>query len=413
MQFLLLLVLQDSAVERYLMEKDKAARARILAEIKAPLAEVEAQIRKPPARPAATGGEIVRRKLKAAHPLGGEFEIHLWVPKAYTPEKRWRLLVSLHGSGGNGGSHIQRWLEEIQRAGDTILLCPTAGRGGWGRSLLGHAYVRTALREVMDSYAIDPDLVFLDGTSMGGNGSFELACQYPDLFAGAAPRSGGPLFRYSAGPEKADRTVTAEHLENLLALPLYWVVGAKDDKMPYEWVKAARAQIESMKLDFTYREYPEGGHEWFPAENPKVLEWMGTKRRDACPARAGVSTRERAFNRNFWLEITEFKGKDILKRSYLDTDKKTIEERTLFPELSIVTAECLRETNEIRVSAAGAREIRIYLHEKMVDFGKPLIVTVNGTKSRPDVKPSLETLLESARRDRGLLYTASVRVRVP
>jgi len=40
-------------------------------------------------------------------------------------------------------------------------------------------------------------------------------------------------------------------------------------------------------------------------------------------------------------------------------------------------------------------------------------ITVNGSKSRFDVKPSLETLLESARRDRGLLYTASVKVRVP
>ena len=41
----------DSAVERYLAEKDKAARARILAEIRVPIAEVEAELRKPPRRP--------------------------------------------------------------------------------------------------------------------------------------------------------------------------------------------------------------------------------------------------------------------------------------------------------------------------------------------------------------------------
>jgi hypothetical protein len=48
-----------------------------------------------------------------------------------------------------------------------------------------------------------------------------------------------------------------------------------------------------------------------------------------------------------------------------------------------------------------------------VDFSKPVTVTANGSKSKFDVKPSLETLMESARRDRGLLYSASVKVRVP
>jgi hypothetical protein len=49
----------------------------------------------------------------------------------------------------------------------------------------------------------------------------------------------------------------------------------------------------------------------------------------------------------------------------------------------------------------------------MVDYSRPLTVTVNASRSKFDVKPSLETLLESARRDRGLLYTASVKVKVP
>jgi hypothetical protein len=49
----------------------------------------------------------------------------------------------------------------------------------------------------------------------------------------------------------------------------------------------------------------------------------------------------------------------------------------------------------------------------MVDMTKPVTVTINGSKSKFDVKPSLETLMESARRDRGLLYTASVKVKVP
>jgi dienelactone hydrolase len=413
MCFLLILLSQDSAVDRYLAERDPAARKRILAEIRAPIAEVEVELRKPPRRAEAPTGKV-KKRLKADHPLAVEFDVDLWVPKGYTPARTWRLLVSLHGQGGNGEGQGPRWWDDLDRAGDTILVCPTAGRGGWGRSLLGHAYILTALRDAMATYAVDPDLVFLDGASMGGNGSFEFACLYPDRFAGAAPRSGGPLFRYlPPAPGEKERRVTAELLENLLPLPVYWVVGAKDPEVPNAWVQIARAQLEALKVDLTFREYPEGGHEWFPQEDAKVLEWMGTKRRDPYPRRVGLATQERLFNRSFWLEIAEFKGKEAIKRGFMDLEKKNIEDRTIFADMVQVRGELAPEANEIRVTAAGARTIRVYLHPKMVDLSKPVTVTVNGTKSRHAPKPSLETLLESARRDRGLLYTATVDVGVP
>jgi predicted esterase len=415
MLLFLLLLLGDNPVERYLTEKDKAARSHLLAEIKAPLADVEALLRTPPPRaPAPTTGQIVRRKIPNLQAQGAEFEFVLWVPRNYTPDKTWRLILSLHGQGGNGGDFIRNWLADVERDGATFLLCPSAGRGGWGASMLGYHYVLDSLREVISTYSIDLDRIFIDGASMGGNGSFQFACVYPDLFAGAAPRSGGPVFRsVPTGTGKEDKSVIAEGLENLLATPLYWIVGARDPEVPQAWVKIAKAQLDPLKSDVTFREFPEGGHEWFPQENAAVLQWMATKRRDAYPPRVGLETNERAHNRNYWLEISEFSGKELLKRSYLDLDRKPIEERTLFPERSHVKAEIFRESNEIKISASGARELKVYLHERMIDMTRPLTVTVNGSRSKFDVKPALETLLESARRDRGLLYTASVRVSVP
>ena len=412
---LILLLTQDAAIERYLAEKDPAARAKILAEIKATPAEVETELRRPPKRPVPEAtGLIVRRKLKAQHPLEIEFEYALWVPKDYAPGKTWRLIVSLHGQSGNGPDFLRNWLADVQRAGDTFLLCPSAGRGGWGHSLLGHHYVLDSMRDVMATYAVDPDLVFIDGASMGGNGSFQFACAYPDLFAGAAPRSGGPMFRYTAaGADKKDRPVVAEGLANLLATPLYWTVGAKDPEVNNAWVKTAKGQIDSLKLDCVFQEYPNGGHEWFPQENAKVLEWMGTKRRTAYPTRVGIETHDRLFSRCFWLEVSDFKGKEIIKRGFKDLEGKTIEERLVFQEEIQVRGELARDANEIKVTATGARELKVYLHERMVDFAKPVAITVNGSRSTYTVKPSVETLLESARRDRGLLYTAAVKAKVP
>jgi pimeloyl-ACP methyl ester carboxylesterase len=290
---LCLLLTQD--VERYLAEKDAAARAKILSGIQRSVADVEAELRTPPRRPpAAARGQVIRKPLVADHPLRVPFEYALYVPAAYVPEKRWRLLVSLHGQSGNGPDFTRNWLDDLQRDGETFLLCPSAGRGGWGRSLLGHAYVLDSLRDVAASYSIDPDRVFLDGASMGGNGSFEFVCQYPDLFAGAAPRSGGPMFRFV---KPGAKEVEPEGLENLAATPIYWTFGAKDPKLPYEWVKTALARIETLKLDVVVKEHPQGGHEWFPGENAAVLAWRpsaaGGDRDDGSPLRTSLLARNR------------------------------------------------------------------------------------------------------------------------
>ncbi|HLY10691.1 MAG TPA: hypothetical protein VKW04_15420 [Planctomycetota bacterium] len=415
MVLLLALLLQEGPVERYLAEQDKAVRSRLLGDLRIPIAEVETALRTPPKRvPAESTGQVVKKRIRNQHPLGSDFEYVLYVPKDYAPDRTWRMIVSLHGQNGNGDGFIRNWLADVQRDGTTFLLCPSAGWGGWGLSTLGFHHVLDSMREVIAAYAIDRDRIFLDGASMGGNGSFQFACFYPDLFAGVAPRSGGPAFRYlPTGTGKEDKTVVAEGLENLLATPLYWIVGARDPEVPTAWVKIAKAQLDAQKGDVTFKEFPEGGHEWFPQENAAVLDWMGSKRRDAYPLRVGLDTNERAFNRSFWLEISEFAGKELLKRKYLDLDRKPIEERTLFLEHSHVRAELVRETNEIKITATGARELKVYLHEKMLDLSKPVTLTINGSRSKVEVKPSLETLLESGRRDRGLLYTASVKVKVP
>ena len=243
----------------------------------------------------------------------------------------------------------------------------------------------------------------------GGNGSFQFVCQHADLFAGAAPQSGGPHFRYER-LLTGEKQVAAQGLENLLATPIYWVVGGKDKKLPREWVQAARTKLTGLGGEFIFKEYPDGGHEWFPAENEPVLAWMDRRRRDPYPRRVAISTNERRFNRNFWLEISGFKGREIIKRVFQDSRKLAIEERLIFQDRITARAEIVAGKNEIHVKTTGATSVRIYLHEKMVDFTKPIRIKVNKTTKTVRPNPSVRTLLDSARRDRGLLYMAVVGV---
>ena len=110
---LAILVAQETPVERWLAERDPARRAKLAAEIKGSPAEVEAELRKLPRRAAdVPKGQVVRKRLKAEHPLAVEYEYVLSVPAAYAPDRPWRILVDLHGQTGTGEDALKRWKAE-------------------------------------------------------------------------------------------------------------------------------------------------------------------------------------------------------------------------------------------------------------------------------------------------------------
>ncbi len=204
MLLLLALLLQEGPIEKYLVEKDKSVRTRLLSEIRLSPAEAEAELRKPPKRPAVdVKGQIVKKKIRNQHALGTEFEYVLWVPADYTPEKSWRLILSLHGQSGNGDQFIRNWLGDVQKDGATFLLCPSAARGGWGGSTLGHHHVLDPLRDVMATYAIDPDQVFITALRWAGTAPSSSPASIPTS-SPAPPR--GRAGRCSARPRRRTRT---------------------------------------------------------------------------------------------------------------------------------------------------------------------------------------------------------------
>jgi CelD/BcsL family acetyltransferase involved in cellulose biosynthesis/predicted esterase len=118
----------------------------------------------------------------------------LYLPATYgaEPARRWPLILFLHGSGERGTD-----LEPVKRQGLPELLerrddfpfivvspqCP-AGQE-WSSELL------TALLDgVEQSYAVDPDRIYVTGLSMGGAGAWDLAMATPERFAAIAPVAG-------------------------------------------------------------------------------------------------------------------------------------------------------------------------------------------------------------------------------
>ena len=109
----------------------------------------------------------------------------LFVPKEYTPDQKWPLVMALHDEGERGEDYIQTWVKAAQERG-MIVFCPNyeAPKGG-----LPFDHDRRLLelkRAVENQYEIDPGRVLMVGFGSGGHYAFYLSLRYPKEFSAIA-----------------------------------------------------------------------------------------------------------------------------------------------------------------------------------------------------------------------------------
>jgi dienelactone hydrolase len=401
---LLALLLQAEAqVETALAEENREKRRALVEPLrKIDVAAVEKAVRSPTFGPPKVElGKIVERPGYAIH-----------VPAGYDPATAWPLLVTLHGFSPSGDPRagpnwIQAWLRCAGARERMILVAPTTTRHTWG-SRLGHAIVLDALAEVMRELHVDPDRVTLDGMSMGAGGAFRLVEHHPDRWAAIAPRCNVPDVR-----QKQDKSFVAMLPENYRNVPVWWAVGAKDEKIPLAAAHAARDAFAALKYDVVYREHPEGGHDWSIEKDDEVLAWLEKQRRTPYPEEVVFKTYEEVFARSHWIEVTKRTSAPPIVTVHLDMFGKESERRTELRPPVLVRAK--RTGNAIDVTCEEVRELRVWLDDAMVDLEKPVSITVNGKKLHDAVvRRSVETLIEEARRrrDRAMTFSAFVDLRV-
>jgi len=115
-----------------------------------------------------------------------------------------------------------------------------------------------AIDELCKRYPIDLDRIYIVGGSMGGYGTWDAICRFPDRFAGAIPISGG------GDPSRAAL------LKNM---PIHAFAIATDPICP---VSGSRDMIEAIKSaggQPNYTEFPRGWHLWDQVWDPKSKEY--------------------------------------------------------------------------------------------------------------------------------------------
>ena len=213
--------------------------------------------------------------IKAQLPKGYENHFYkgmrfgLFKPVNYNPQHKYPLVIYLHGSGDTVSWNFG-WYNAPQSIEDPCFVITPKSiikGGGWGTSWnKTHSEAMKNTLEIMDSLIkvcnIDQNRLYINGSSMGGFGTFSVLAKEPGRFAGAYSVCGG------GNPEEAN---------NIKQTPLWIfhgdadpVVNVSNSRNIYNRIREIGGQ------EVRYTEYPGVKHNsWENAGREKLLtKWL-------------------------------------------------------------------------------------------------------------------------------------------
>jgi predicted esterase len=344
------------------------------------------------------------------------------IPAEYDPARAWPLRVSLHGGVGReapgpNGPPARPLANRIQSGGEIVLHPRAWATSQWWNANQVENITRLVARVKRD-YNVDESRTYITGISDGGTGVYFLAMRQATPWSACMPLNGHPLV--IANPDTgADGQL---YVGNMVNCPFHIVNGGKDPLYPAASVEPLVAMFKRAGVPHEFKVYPDAGHDvsWWPQERTGYESWLAAHPRQPHPERVSWET-ERAdrYNRFRWLVI------DRLGKRSSDVDLKDINtyqpvpamERTLFNhEKPSGRVDAVRAANAFDLKTRGVQALTLLLSPDVIDFTKPVRVTVNG-KAVHDaiVKADPATMLTWAARDqdRTMLYAAELQVVVP
>jgi len=200
----------------------------------------------------------------------------LFLPQEYgqKPRKKWPLILFLHGMGERGDAPED--LEIVKVYGPPMIVerevdfpfivaspqCPAESY--WSAEL---DELEALLDEIVATYAVDLDRVYLTGLSMGGYGAWGLALRHPERFAAIAPIAGG----YVHGSDEVPESIC-----DLKDVPIWVFHGALDTTVLPRQSEVMVDALRACGSDVRFTLYPDAEHDsWTETyDNPELYTWL-------------------------------------------------------------------------------------------------------------------------------------------
>jgi predicted peptidase len=217
-----------------------------------------------------------------------KYKYQVFVPDNWTPNKKWPVILFLHGAGESGDDGLLQTAVGIAAAirmnrnrFSAIVVMPQCRKDVWWIDSPMDDVAMAALAQAEKEFQGDPRRTYLTGLSMGGYGTWHLAAKFPRKFAALVPVCGGILRPELARVHSPQDTKPYTDAVNKIGgnTPVWIFHGAMDDTVP---VTESRRMAEAMKAlggEVRYTEYPGVGHNsWGKAyAEPDLITWMLSK----------------------------------------------------------------------------------------------------------------------------------------
>lgn len=348
-------------------------------------------------------GYLLRKRVGSD---GTVYPYLLLVPQDYDPSYAYPVQLMLHGGMGAPEWDPEKgdWANGWTRGDGRIMIFPA----GWVDAMWWHRKqmdnLEELLREVQATWHIDPNRVWITGSSDGCAAIFFLAARQPNRFAAYAGHVGPPdrLTRANMG---ADGQV---HLANFEGQSFHFGYGEKDKLVPFQFLQRYLKLFQDYGAQIDWYSLPERGHElYLPEEKIQdMYRFLSAARRDPLPEELQwASESSERYARRSWVAIEELgnsirKPKDeedgILPRwgTALQLRGATV------PRVPFGLAKVQRNGNEIAVETSNIKRLSLFFSPEEFDFKKEVVVQWHGeTAFRGLLNGSAVTLLHWAARD--------------
>lgn len=194
-------------------------------------------------------------------------------PARYTQTtSQWPMILFLHGSSLRGQNldlvkeYGPTWVAEQRTDFPFVVLAPQCSENGdWVNK---PDILAALLDEVLKKYRIDQDKVYLTGTSMGGRGTWSLACQHPEYFAAIAPLAA------------ANPIIPTSWNKQMISMPIWAFHGEKDTTAPLKNDEAIIASLRNHGGVPRFTILPNQGHNIAGIyKNQELYDWFLTNTR--------------------------------------------------------------------------------------------------------------------------------------
>jgi dienelactone hydrolase len=275
------------------------------------------------------------------------------VPIDYRGDQPFPLIVYLSGGGGLAFDAALSAAEAVTHAG-YLVLYPNAGGAMWWEPKTSDM-VHALLLEVLRTYNVDTNRVYLAGFSNGGTGSIELGTRWPDRFAAIASLMGAGLDTPSG---------TKLPLQNLFDVPVLFLHGDKDPRIPSSSSVRTYDELRSLKPRVSPELHILKGRAHditLSSDDGLTLPFFERFTRDPFPKTVSAKIFDPRYPRQYWLEVTEA-GNGV-------------------PELDAR----ILPGNIIDIKARSVKKLRLLLRPELLPDASPVRIRLNG-KEQPAIE---------------------------